>query len=782
MKKKSVLFLLLAASFLPAVARLAGSGLGEPVGLVSDLALGGLVFCLALAAPAWLRVGLVLFWALFQVTAVELFAAMQRLPTWQDLHYLADAEFMRASTAGLKLARPVFVGLQLLAALALCVLPVRLARPSLLGRGILVLLVVLLVQVPVSRHFDEQSVAARYNPLHWFVEDAALSLLREEPGPMGEEALPPALRTLDLDGARLIGAGRAKNVLIVVLEGATGLYHPEIRRAMGVGLESFDMSELARATARGMLIPDFTVHSHQTIRGLYAALCGDFSKLSWDMPKAFELLADPARAEQCLPARLADNGWSTHFLQGAGLQFMGKDKVMPAIGFDEVHGSEWFTEANPFPFEWGTTDEVFFRGARQYVKRLQGAKKPWMLTLLTVGTHQPYAVPDAIAARYPSRKIATVAEMDRAVTAFIDGLRRDGVLRDTLVIVTSDESHGSDVADWVSSWGLGIVLAPEQQQLPRLKSGGYGLVDLSASVLDYLGLEIPAATVGRSLFRDYEKGRDMISFTGSKLRWVTADGLRYECTENGSCRVGAAGSILGNAPEDFGRDRSGRRRPHLPHCPHPGQSAHRRPATRTLQFASGELRSLPEKVTNEWNDNLIGAQYLDFPARSTVHVSVRVKAVRAAAEGINLNLRIKQWEIDTNDIPFANFPVLHAGDEGGWSSPSTTSSGASPSPSSWWRGARRPGPAGRLQHPGGPEERLTRASGQQGQKHQRRTPIAGFAVFFAGGSGGGQSSVSRSRRCRAAWAMSEALTGAVMNRNRVMSSSCRLRPGPRALK
>ena len=127
-KKNVVLFILLAASFLPAVARLAGSGLGEPVGLLSDLALGGLVFCLALAAPPWLRVGLVLFWALFQATAVELFAAMQRLPTWQDLHYLADAEFMRASTAGLKLARPVFVGLQLLAALALCLLPVR--RPG----------------------------------------------------------------------------------------------------------------------------------------------------------------------------------------------------------------------------------------------------------------------------------------------------------------------------------------------------------------------------------------------------------------------------------------------------------------------------------------------------------------------------------------------------------------------------------------------------------------------------------------------------------------------------
>jgi hypothetical protein len=183
-------------------------------------------------------------------------------------------------------------------------------------------------------------------------------------------------------------------------------------------------------------------------------------------------------------------------------------------------------------------------------------------------------------------------------------------------------------------------------------------------VLDYLGLDIPAATVGRSLFRDYEKGRDMISFTGSKLRWVTADGLRYECTENGSCRVGAAGSILGNAPEDFRRDRSGRGASLAAIVRTLDSRLTAGQGTRTLQFASGELRSLPEKVTNEWNDNLVGAQYLDFPARSTVHVSVRVKAVRAAAEGINLNLRIKQWERDTNDIPFANFPVLHTGDEG----------------------------------------------------------------------------------------------------------------------
>lgn len=117
-----------------------------------------------------------------------------------------------------------------------------------------------------------------------------------------------------------------------------------------------------------MLIPDFVVHSHQTIRGLYSLICGDFSKLSWGTPKAFELQAFPDRAQDCLPAQLKKHGWSTHYLQAAGLGFMSKDRFMPLAGFEHVHGQEWFTETNPFPFEWGVVDSVFF-AARVAISR-----------------------------------------------------------------------------------------------------------------------------------------------------------------------------------------------------------------------------------------------------------------------------------------------------------------------------------------------------------------------------------------------------------------------------
>ncbi len=654
-----------ALTMTPLIWRLAHKGGGEFIGLLSDGGMGLLLLVLLLWSPRWLRIILAVVWAGFIIGANELVAAMNRLPAWQDLHYLANADFVKNSTASLNLSSPLLVWTMALATLLLCALPLtrppwRYALPGLTA-GI----ALLLCHNHLSLLHDDQSVVARHNALHWFIIDALLTPPPFTAKDLADFHLPRGLDRVDLDGTPLLAnKGMAKNVLIITLEGIPGLYYPEISKAMGVDSSTVSMARLATSTREAMLVPDFTAHSHQTIRGLYALLCGDFSKLSWDTPKAVELTGNPERAKECLPAQMAEQGWDTHYLQGAGLSFMGKDRFMPLIGFQEVHGNEWFTEANPYPFEWGVIDAVFFRGAREYIATLQNKHHPWLLTLLTVGTHQPYAVPDQVAANYPDRRAATVDLLDQAVAQFIDGLRQDGVLKDTLVIVTSDESHGSELAEWVSSWGLEVVLAPEAGQLPRLKQGGYGMVDTEVSILDYLGLPIPSPLVGRSLFRDYATPREMVSYTTSKRRWHTADNLRYECSDDGRCRVGKADSLLGPPPAEFLRDKQGRRNPifliaaALDHKLLPKQGQ------RVLRFAGGEIRHLPEQIKNEWSDNLVGAQYLDFPAHSRVRVSIRVKVLQAPAEGVQLRLLLKQWEGTINSIKHAGFPLLHAQEAG----------------------------------------------------------------------------------------------------------------------
>ena len=655
MRQKLFLGLAFVAAFLPFVWRLMPPLAWEPAGFLSDIACGLVIFTLAIASPRWLRLPFLILWAMFQAGAQELLAAMQRLPGWYDLHYMADPDFIGASTDGLHFSSPYLTAIIFVSALAAGLLP---ARPVSGKKCFFVAALALFaLHYPLCRHLDEQSVAARYNPLHWL---AASALADTYEG--GQVAMPPGLISLDLTGQPILTEKKAKNLLIIVLEGIPGLYHPEIGAAFTAPPPEISMDKLAAATPEAMLIPDFVTHSHQTIRGLYALLCGDFSKQSWDMPKAYELQSHPERAGQCLPAWMATAGFATHYLQGADLNFMGKDWVMPMLGFQNVHGKEWFKEKNPFPFNWGVVDEVFFRGAAGYIAALETKGQPWMLTLLTVGTHQPYAVPDAIAARYTNRKIATVALLDKAVADFVQTLRKRGILENTLVLITSDESHGAEQADWVSSWGLGVVLIPGEKA-PRLKKGGYGLVDTEVSILDYFGLPMPPAIIGRSFFRDYAAPREMVSFTTSTRRWHDMADIRHECTEDGLCRMVKAASILGT-PDDFQDDDAGKKLFAI------DAQLDRRQITSVsdrgehiLRFAKGELRRLPAKTRNDWADNLTGAQYLNFPAGSEVKVTVRVKAMQAPPSGVRLRLLAKQWEYDQKDFPIPDFPVLRTGEE-----------------------------------------------------------------------------------------------------------------------
>ena len=659
-------FFLVIPCFFPVGWRLFTSALTQPAGLMSDIGLGIILYSVIWRSPRWFKALLLIFWALIQIMSQELLAAMQRLPSWQDLQYLVDPTFVRNTTAGFHLANPVF-SLAFFLATVIAILVSR-RRPA-WGKvisGLLAGSLLLGLHYPVSRALSNQSVAARYNPLHWFITDAFAKQLSREVKGLSLADLPQNLRVVDLDGKKLlpqVSPGRAKNVLIVILEGVPGISHPEIRQEMGVSEGGFLMQNLAESTSDGMLVPDFVDHSHQTIRGLYAIHCGDFSKFSYEMPKAMELQNNPERAAQCLPAQMSKQGWQSHFLQGAGLQFMNKERAMPTMGFQHVHGVEWFTERTQTDFIWGTTDEDFFKGARKYVGELQAAKKPWLLSLLTVATHQPFSATDEQAKKYGSRLNATMALLDESVSTFIDGLRQDRVLEDTLVIITSDESHGADGADWYSSWGLGIVLAPEQGSLPRIKKGTYGLVDIEASVLDYFALPMPPSIIGRSIFRDYNTPRDMVSYTSSKLRWHTADNFLYECGRDNSCRKMKAESIIGPRPEAVEQDKedsAGRLFGLATVLDHKLSNQQQR---QVLEFANGEIRKLPEKIKSEWTDNLIGAQYLDFPKNSTVHVDIRLKAVTAPPEGIQMKLTLRQFEIEAGDIEHPPFPLLHAGEE-----------------------------------------------------------------------------------------------------------------------
>ena len=642
-------------------------GWSNPYGYGSDLGIGLLLTLLLHNRPLWLTLPVLLSWCLLQVGNAELITAVGRMPEPGDLHYLTDAQFLGNSTQGGGLGHPWLVA-ALTCGLLTCLWLNR--RQSKAEQTTFPAYLYLLPLALLSTHSYSQyrSPGAadqwqQFNLPHKLLAEATSSvrqsaqhwLDRNEPE---QRADIRALSQLDLNGQPLLNStGQARNVLIITLEGIPGAYIAASRTALQSDYAEDPMPRLSRWAERAMTTPDYVLHGHQTIRGLYAMLCGDYNKLDSGTPKGVELLNNPQRAAQCLPAQLSTQGFSTHFLQGAGLRFMAKDKIMPQMGFNQTKGRDWFQNKAYLEFPWGMDDKAFFEGALTYVQQLREQPKPWMLTLLTVGTHQPYSAPTEYLERYPDAKRAAIAYVDDALDSFLSALEQQGVLKDTLVVITSDESHGIDKVRLASAWGFNLILAPEQAQLPKVKSGVYGHVDLTASLLDYFALPIPNTIAGRSLFRDYSQGRSIMSYTNGLLRQHDGQGHFSECDFQQVCRRYASDGFLSAHAPYLGRMDD--RQAHLLNlqAEQLDQSLQTKQLDRQYQFATHEQIDLPGKFGNDWTDNLIGAQYLELPAGTHTTVNLKIHGLDLSAKGTRFILKAKEFDRDVQ-LPIPLLPRL----------------------------------------------------------------------------------------------------------------------------
>ncbi|MBD9654511.1 LTA synthase family protein [Pseudomonas sp. PDM12] len=629
-------------------------GWSHPFGYLSDLAIGSLLLWLALRRRLLLGIPLAVIWVVLNLGTVELVSAVGRMPEPADLHYLTDPQFLSHSTQGGGLTHPWLAGASILAALALIIVlatrpPVR--KPSMAW---LLAPVALLATHAVYQYRSpsEADQWVQFNlPHKWLAEGVSLAQLGVEDWmSRGQPNSPPdvsGLTSLDMDGTPLLGEpGRARNVLIITLEGIPGAYLDASRRAIGSRYQDDLMPRLSAWAERGMLTSDYVLHAHQTIRGLYAMLCGDYDKLASGTPKGLELLGNAERAAQCLPAQLRDNGFSTHFLQGAGLRFMAKDQIMPRMGFDKTLGRDWFRNTPYLDFAWGMDDRSYFEGALSYVDGLRKQKTPWMLTLLTVGTHQPYSAPADYVEHHGSARQAAIAYLDDAIGDFLDGLQQRGVLDDTLVVVTSDESHGIENVRLASAWGFNLMLAPEQAQLPSLKHGVYGHIDLTASILDYLALPLPADIAGRSMLRDYAHGRQIISYTNGLLREHDGQGTLTECNFQQVCRRYASPGFIVEHAEYLGRVSGKPARQVSLRAELLDRSLTDGQGNQVLQFASNERIRLRTTPGDDWADNLIGAQYLELPKGTQTRVTLKINALSMSEAGATLRLKTKEFDRD----------------------------------------------------------------------------------------------------------------------------------------
>lgn len=498
-------------------------------GFVSDLAAGLLVAALVMAVAPHTRamaVALVALWLAVCFGNAEHVLVNGSNATAAHVGYLTDTTFVLGSL--LQPTLPVALAVIALATTLLCLRAARTEQSGLAVRrtaGAGGMLALALSVWPIAVASPEWRQAG---PLESNLRPGSVATgisLQDHGAPRADTGRrePP-----DLSGAPILSlAGGRPNVLIVMVEGLSGAHVPSIAAANEVSSD-LALPRLDALARRHIAYTSFVTQQRQTNRGEYAVLCGDWPKLRTGVPRMSEVVANGG--PRCLPQAMADLGYETVYLQAAPLGFMMKDQFMTRIGFAAVLGNDWFSAARSRT-NWGVDDQTFFEGALEEIVRLESAERPWMMTLLTVGTHHPYNVPDDHDSAGATGFARAALYADAALGAFVDGLARAGLLDHTLVLITTDESRGlpdgvpgEPVSLLLSrSWGLLVALVPGARTMqidaPFLQS------DLALSVLDYVtsGKPAQADAGGRSVFRHYEDGRRIAFGNTYQQRVVAVD-------------------------------------------------------------------------------------------------------------------------------------------------------------------------------------------------------------------------------------------------------------------
>ena len=520
---------------------------GDAGGLISDVAVGvafaALLILLARVSRLLTAAALAL-WALLHYANYENALALDALASASDLRFLGDQTFLRGSA--LWVSSPGLLAAVMLGGAGLGWVgsgPHRRGGRGLLAAGVAAAASVLLFVLHGIWLSGTIQIGWRYaNFLQANTSRAIAAVRYPELDVSASTAMTLRLPELlaDLDGQPIVALGRGegpkRNVLLVFVEGMSGGFLPASVRAHDtfVGPRLPRLNETAK---RGLRYDTFLVHQRRTNRGLYAGLCGELPNLLSGMPKMTAYIDEGRRV--CLPQVLRNEGYRTVYLQAAPLAFMLKDQFMPKAGFDEVYGHDWFERAYVRSV-WGIDDRAYFEQGLGMIDELRKADTPWFLTMLTVGTHHPTIVPQDFEPQKPIRFSRAISYADQALDAFLRGLEERGVLDDTLVLITSDESRGiaarrdKTTAALTQNWGTLVVLPPGLAE-GRATMEPFGLADLPISILDYLGVaDRGAHFFGRSVFRRYDSGR-FLFFGNTNLDIVgalTPDGSLIFCPDN----------------------------------------------------------------------------------------------------------------------------------------------------------------------------------------------------------------------------------------------------------
>ena len=184
--------------------------------------------------------------------------------------------------------------------------------------------------------------------------------------------------------------------------------------------------------------------AYVTIEGIANSQCGTIMNMENDN-NSLTTQAGRLPNLPCLGDILAIADYKQVFYGGADLVFAGKGAFLKEHGYDELKGKIYWEENKIGELnQWGLTDADLFNQALKKIKELHLKKQPFNLTMLTLGTHIPgflyRGCTPYSGSNIKDKFLNAIHCTDFLLGQFIDRLKKDDLLKDTIVYIQGDHA------------------------------------------------------------------------------------------------------------------------------------------------------------------------------------------------------------------------------------------------------------------------------------------------------------------------------------------------------
>ncbi|MCF0059354.1 LTA synthase family protein [Dyadobacter sp. CY356] len=209
-----------------------------------------------------------------------------------------------------------------------------------------------------------------------------------------------------------------------------------------------------------------------------------------------------------LPAILQSKGYSTSFFHGAPNGSMGFQAFVNLIGVQKYYGKNEYNHDADYDGIWGIWDEEFLQ---YWAKTMNSFKEPFMSTLFTVSSHDPYKVPERYKGKFPTGPLPvyeTMGYTDNALRAFFAKAKTMPWFKNTLFVITADHAatfaHYPKYQTSVGNFSIPILFyAPgDSTMIGRDTTTLVQQIDIMPSILGYLHYDKPYFAFGKNIFKN----------------------------------------------------------------------------------------------------------------------------------------------------------------------------------------------------------------------------------------------------------------------------------------